>query len=184
MSSSFNRLLAMAIAELADGEAEAEGDPMKAAYGEDEATGDFEVDSDIKVVMMVLAIPPIVMDYDQNGNFSTYVDFNITVHLVVPGAFVLAISGFHDVTIALGNAEAGDEDINMHPGNGELVIWPATRIGEQVDFSLCVLGNLCPETVEEAFAMVPSIKVRALFDDAGKQVDVATSSISYSAILF
>lgn len=24
---------------------------------------------------------------------------------------------------------------------------------------LCVLGNLCPETVEEAIAMVPSIKV-------------------------
>jgi hypothetical protein len=25
---------------------------------------------------------------------------------------------------------------------------------------LCVLGNLCPETVEEAIAMVPSIKVK------------------------
>jgi len=24
---------------------------------------------------------------------------------------------------------------------------------------LCVLGNLCPETVEEAVAMVPSLKV-------------------------
>lgn len=24
---------------------------------------------------------------------------------------------------------------------------------------LCVLGNLCPETVEEAIAMVPSMKV-------------------------
>lgn len=24
---------------------------------------------------------------------------------------------------------------------------------------LCVLGNLCPETVEEGIAMVPSIKV-------------------------
>nr|XP_027078255.1 DNA-directed RNA polymerase II subunit 4 isoform X1 [Coffea arabica]XP_027078256.1 DNA-directed RNA polymerase II subunit 4 isoform X1 [Coffea arabica] len=33
---------------------------------------------------------------------------------------------------------------------------------------LCVLGNLCPETVEEAIAMVPSIKNRgrALDDDA------------------
>ncbi|THG12784.1 hypothetical protein TEA_004492 [Camellia sinensis var. sinensis] len=27
------------------------------------------------------------------------------------------------------------------------------------EFELCVLGNLCPETVEEATAMVPSIKV-------------------------
>ncbi|KAJ9686056.1 hypothetical protein PVL29_015100 [Vitis rotundifolia] len=27
------------------------------------------------------------------------------------------------------------------------------------EFELCVLGNLCPETVEEAIAMVPSIKV-------------------------
>ncbi|GMP26511.1 hypothetical protein CsSME_00002920 [Camellia sinensis var. sinensis] len=26
------------------------------------------------------------------------------------------------------------------------------------EFELCVLGNLCPETVEEATAMVPSIK--------------------------
>ncbi|KAJ4715557.1 DNA-directed RNA polymerase II subunit 4 [Melia azedarach] len=26
------------------------------------------------------------------------------------------------------------------------------------EFELCVLGNLCPETVEEAIAMVPSIK--------------------------
>ncbi|PPR92416.1 hypothetical protein GOBAR_AA28255 [Gossypium barbadense] len=34
--------------------------------------------------------------------------------------------------------------------------------------SLCVLGNLCPETVEEAIAMVPSIKTkgRAHDDDA------------------
>ncbi|KAH0459293.1 hypothetical protein IEQ34_012107 [Dendrobium chrysotoxum] len=33
---------------------------------------------------------------------------------------------------------------------------------------LCVLGNLCPETVEEAIAMVPSLKSkgRALEDDA------------------
>ncbi|KAA3479871.1 DNA-directed RNA polymerase II subunit RPB4 [Gossypium arboreum] len=33
---------------------------------------------------------------------------------------------------------------------------------------LCVLGNLCPETVEEAIAMVPSIKTkgRAHDDDA------------------
>ncbi|KAK9071546.1 hypothetical protein SSX86_007974 [Deinandra increscens subsp. villosa] len=28
------------------------------------------------------------------------------------------------------------------------------------EFELCVLGNLCPETVEEAIAMVPSIKSR------------------------
>lgn len=28
-----------------------------------------------------------------------------------------------------------------------------------LDMQLCVLGNLCPETVEEAIAMVPSIKV-------------------------
>ncbi|KAE8718546.1 DNA-directed RNA polymerase II subunit 4 [Hibiscus syriacus] len=27
------------------------------------------------------------------------------------------------------------------------------------EFELCVLGNLCPETVEEAIAMVPFIKV-------------------------
>lgn len=27
------------------------------------------------------------------------------------------------------------------------------------NLQLCVLGNLCPETVEEAIAMVPSIKV-------------------------
>ncbi|KAK9949825.1 hypothetical protein M0R45_005336 [Rubus argutus] len=29
------------------------------------------------------------------------------------------------------------------------------------EFELCVLGNLCPETVEEAIAMVPSIKVHS-----------------------
>ncbi|KAK8499791.1 hypothetical protein V6N12_019782 [Hibiscus sabdariffa] len=36
------------------------------------------------------------------------------------------------------------------------------------EFELCVLGNLCPETVEEAIAMVPSIKTkgRAHDDDA------------------
>ncbi|KAI0504411.1 DNA-directed RNA polymerase II subunit 4 isoform X3 [Dendrobium catenatum] len=36
------------------------------------------------------------------------------------------------------------------------------------EFELCVLGNLCPETVEEAIAMVPSLKSkgRALEDDA------------------
>ncbi len=28
------------------------------------------------------------------------------------------------------------------------------------EFELCVLGNLCPDTVEEATAMVPSIKSR------------------------
>ncbi|KAG8387411.1 hypothetical protein BUALT_Bualt02G0018700 [Buddleja alternifolia] len=31
--------------------------------------------------------------------------------------------------------------------------------------SLCVLGNLCPETVEEAIAMVPSIKTRGRAHD-------------------
>ncbi|KMZ71261.1 hypothetical protein ZOSMA_184G00120 [Zostera marina] len=33
---------------------------------------------------------------------------------------------------------------------------------------LCVLGNLCPETVEEAVAMVPSVKTkgRSHTDDA------------------
>ncbi|PNY12746.1 DNA-directed RNA polymerase ii subunit rpb4-like protein [Trifolium pratense] len=30
---------------------------------------------------------------------------------------------------------------------------------------LCVLGNLCPETVEEAIAMVPSIKTRGRAQD-------------------
>lgn len=30
---------------------------------------------------------------------------------------------------------------------------------------LCVLGNLCPETVEEAIAMVPSIKVYFAFPE-------------------
>ncbi|KAG0457006.1 hypothetical protein HPP92_021843 [Vanilla planifolia] len=36
------------------------------------------------------------------------------------------------------------------------------------EYELCVLGNLCPETVEEAIAMVPSLKTkgRALEDDA------------------
>lgn len=36
------------------------------------------------------------------------------------------------------------------------------------EFELCVLGNLCPETVEEAIALVPSIrsKGRALDDEA------------------
>ncbi|TYI05585.1 hypothetical protein ES332_A10G099100v1 [Gossypium tomentosum] len=36
------------------------------------------------------------------------------------------------------------------------------------EFELCVLGNLCPETVEEAIAMEPSIKTkgRAHDDDA------------------
>ncbi|PKI33436.1 DNA-directed RNA polymerase II subunit 4 [Punica granatum] len=28
------------------------------------------------------------------------------------------------------------------------------------EFELCVLGNLCPETVEEAIAMVPSMKTK------------------------
>ncbi|KAJ6818719.1 DNA-directed RNA polymerase II subunit 4 [Iris pallida] len=28
------------------------------------------------------------------------------------------------------------------------------------EFELCVIGNLCPETVEEAIAMVPSIKTK------------------------
>ncbi|KMZ56185.1 DNA-directed RNA polymerase II subunit 4 [Zostera marina] len=36
------------------------------------------------------------------------------------------------------------------------------------EFELCVLGNLCPETVEEAVAMVPSVKTkgRSHTDDA------------------
>ncbi|XP_024982946.1 DNA-directed RNA polymerase II subunit 4 [Cynara cardunculus var. scolymus] len=33
------------------------------------------------------------------------------------------------------------------------------------EFELCVLGNLCPETVEEAIAMVPSIKSRGRVHD-------------------
>ncbi|XP_050380307.1 DNA-directed RNA polymerase II subunit 4 [Argentina anserina] len=33
------------------------------------------------------------------------------------------------------------------------------------EFELCVLGNLCPETVEEAIAMVPSIKARGRVHD-------------------
>ncbi|CAA0824343.1 DNA-directed RNA polymerase II subunit 4 [Striga hermonthica] len=33
------------------------------------------------------------------------------------------------------------------------------------EFELCVLGNLCPETVEEAIAMVPSIKTRGRAHD-------------------
>ncbi|KAJ3693925.1 hypothetical protein LUZ60_009405 [Juncus effusus] len=33
------------------------------------------------------------------------------------------------------------------------------------EFELCVLGNLCPETVEEAIAMVPSIKTKGRIDD-------------------
>ncbi|KAM6563672.1 hypothetical protein CsatB_023670 [Cannabis sativa] len=33
------------------------------------------------------------------------------------------------------------------------------------EFELCVLGNLCPETVEEAIAMVPSIKTKGRAHD-------------------
>ncbi|MQL98005.1 hypothetical protein Taro_030705 [Colocasia esculenta] len=33
------------------------------------------------------------------------------------------------------------------------------------EFELCVLGNLCPETVEEAIAMVPTIKTKGRFED-------------------
>ncbi|GMN33435.1 hypothetical protein TIFTF001_004152 [Ficus carica] len=33
------------------------------------------------------------------------------------------------------------------------------------EFELCVLGNLCPETVEEAIAMVPSIKSKGRAHD-------------------
>ncbi|RXH75696.1 hypothetical protein DVH24_039395 [Malus domestica] len=33
------------------------------------------------------------------------------------------------------------------------------------EFELCVLGNLCPETVEEAIAMVPSIKAKGRVHD-------------------
>nr|ACU16850.1 unknown [Glycine max] len=36
---------------------------------------------------------------------------------------------------------------------------------ELAEFELCVLGNLCPETVEEAIAMVPSIKSRGRAQD-------------------
>ncbi|KAG5560940.1 hypothetical protein RHGRI_004087 [Rhododendron griersonianum] len=40
------------------------------------------------------------------------------------------------------------------------------------EFELCVLGNLCPETVEEAIAMVPSMKSRgrALDEEAIEKV--------------
>ncbi|KAL9278980.1 DNA-directed RNA polymerase II subunit 4 [Arabidopsis thaliana] len=33
------------------------------------------------------------------------------------------------------------------------------------EFELCVLGNLCPETVEEAVAMVPSLKTKGRAHD-------------------
>uniref|UniRef100_A0A7N0TRX4 RNA polymerase Rpb4/RPC9 core domain-containing protein n=1 Tax=Kalanchoe fedtschenkoi TaxID=63787 RepID=A0A7N0TRX4_KALFE len=33
---------------------------------------------------------------------------------------------------------------------------------ELAEFELCALGNLCPETLEEAIAMVPSIKIKGL----------------------
>ncbi|XP_077248527.1 DNA-directed RNA polymerase II subunit 4 isoform X1 [Tasmannia lanceolata] len=33
------------------------------------------------------------------------------------------------------------------------------------EFELCVLGNLCPETVEEAIAMVPSLKAKERMHD-------------------
>ncbi|CAM8899825.1 unnamed protein product [Rhodiola kirilowii] len=33
------------------------------------------------------------------------------------------------------------------------------------EFELCVLGNLCPETLEEAIAMVPSIKAKGRSQD-------------------
>ncbi|KAK0585325.1 hypothetical protein LWI29_026882 [Acer saccharum] len=33
------------------------------------------------------------------------------------------------------------------------------------EFELCVLGNLCPETAEEAMAMVPSITTKGRFQD-------------------
>ncbi|CAN6920346.1 unnamed protein product [Brassica oleracea] len=29
-----------------------------------------------------------------------------------------------------------------------------------IEFELCILGNLCPETAEEAVAMVPFLKVQ------------------------
>lgn len=40
------------------------------------------------------------------------------------------------------------------------------------EFELCVLGNLCPETAEEANAMVPSLKSggRSLNDDAIEKI--------------
>eukprot|EP01018_Ginkgo_biloba_P037361 Gb_13169 [translate_table: standard] len=36
------------------------------------------------------------------------------------------------------------------------------------EFELCVIGNLCPETVEEAKAMVPSIKTKGRMSDDEK----------------
>ncbi|XP_074571588.1 DNA-directed RNA polymerase II subunit 4 isoform X1 [Curcuma longa] len=60
----------------------------------------------------------------------------------------------------------------------EFEVWPFFRLkfqGHLVTFNhinvhlqLCVLGNLCPDTVEEAIAIVPSIKSkgRKLEDDA------------------
>ena len=50
----------------------------------------------------------------------------------------------------------------------EFVILTAYRIlarYQLAEFELCVLGNLCPETVEEAIAMVPSIKTRGRAQD-------------------
>uniref|UniRef100_M4FET3 RNA polymerase Rpb4/RPC9 core domain-containing protein n=1 Tax=Brassica campestris TaxID=3711 RepID=M4FET3_BRACM len=34
------------------------------------------------------------------------------------------------------------------------------REHQLTEFELCVLGNLCPETAEEAVAMVPSLKTK------------------------
>ncbi|THG09724.1 hypothetical protein TEA_006549 [Camellia sinensis var. sinensis] len=39
------------------------------------------------------------------------------------------------------------------------------------EFELCVLGNLCPETVEEAIAMVPSIKSFFVLQSRGRALE-------------
>ncbi|KAL6558508.1 DNA-directed RNA polymerase II subunit 4 [Orobanche minor] len=50
--------------------------------------------------------------------------------------------------------------------------YPSLVYAKLAEFELCVLGNLCPETVEEAIAMVPSIKdaVRAFNASKGKKM--------------
>ncbi|KAH9718275.1 DNA-directed RNA polymerase II subunit 4 [Citrus sinensis] len=44
-------------------------------------------------------------------------------------------------------------------------LWKILSRYQLAEFELCVLGNLCPETVEEAIAMVPSIKTRGRAHD-------------------
>ncbi|XP_020966537.1 DNA-directed RNA polymerase II subunit 4 isoform X1 [Arachis ipaensis] len=43
------------------------------------------------------------------------------------------------------------------------------------EFELCVLGNLCPETVEEAIAMVPSIKVVVICSIYNHIINISSS---------